>query len=99
VGARDQNVTSAFNTVIGVNCDVMTDPNEIEALKASLRGALAAAETLAGVQDTVTALDSRGDVPPDTLETLARVTLANAVAAQALRGLVETMRQRREATA
>lgn len=75
----------------------MTDPNEIEALKASLRGALSTAETLAAIRARVEAFDSRGDVPADDLEELARVTLAHAIAAQALRGLVETMRTRRGA--
>lgn len=75
----------------------MTDPNEIEALKASLRGALSTAETLAAIRAKVEAFDSRGDVPADDLEELARVTLAHAIAAQALRGLVETMRTRRGA--
>lgn len=75
----------------------MTDPNEIEALKASLRGALSTAERLAEIRPKVEAFDSRGDVPADDLEELARMTLAHAVAAQALRGLVETMRTRRSA--
>jgi hypothetical protein len=75
----------------------MADPNEIEALKASLRGALGTADTLAAIRQKVEAFDSRGDVAADDLEELARLTLANAVAAQALRGLVETMRTRRGA--
>jgi hypothetical protein len=73
----------------------MADTNEIEALKASLRGALSTADALAAIRQKVEAFDSRGDVPADNLEELARLTLANAVAAQALRGLVETMRTRR----
>ena len=77
----------------------MTDTNEIEALKASLRGALSTADTLAAIRPKVEAFDSRGDVPPDDLEVLARKTLAHAIAAQALRGLVETMRTRRSADA
>jgi hypothetical protein len=75
----------------------MTDPNEIEALKASLRGALGTADALAAIRQKVEGFDSRGDVAADDLEELARLTLANAVAAQALRGLVETMRTRRGA--
>lgn len=75
----------------------MTDTNEIEALKASLRGALSTADRLGAIRPMVEAIDSRGDVAADDLEELARVTLANAVAAQALRGLVETMRTRRGA--
>jgi hypothetical protein len=75
----------------------MTDRNEMEALKASFRGALSTAETLAALQDKVAALDPAGDISADDLEELARATLANAIAAQALRGLVDTMRNRRHA--
>ena len=73
----------------------MTDANEIEALKASLRGARAASEALAGVAARVDAIDPQADVPETDLEDLRRLTLANAVAAQALRGLVQTMLKRR----
>lgn len=75
----------------------MTDTNEIEALKASLRGALSTSERLASEQPKVEGLDARGDVPADDLEELSRVALAHALAAQALRGLIETMRTRRGA--
>jgi hypothetical protein len=60
------------------NCDKLTfmvDLTEIEALKASMRGARSAADA--------------------DLDDLQRLTLANAIAAQALRGLVETMLKRR----
>jgi hypothetical protein len=77
----------------------MTDTNEIEALKASLRGALSAAETLAQVKEQVLAIDPRGDVDAAVLEELARVSLAHAIAAQALRGLIDTMRARRGVSA
>jgi hypothetical protein len=77
----------------------MTDPNEIEALKASFRGAIAASGALAQLQEKVAALDPRGDIAGEDLEQLARVTLAHALAAQALRGLIETMRNRRGAGA
>jgi hypothetical protein len=73
----------------------MTDSNEIEALKASIRGARRTADQLADLAGRVEALDSRADVPEPELETLRSVTLANAVAAQAVRGLVETMLKRR----
>jgi hypothetical protein len=75
----------------------MTDTNEIEALKASFRGAINTAAALGALKDSIEALDPRGDVAADGLEELARVTLAHAVAAQALRGLVDTMRARRAA--
>jgi hypothetical protein len=76
----------------------MTDRNEIETLKASLRGALAAAEPLAALSGKVQALDPHGDVAAADLEELARLALAHAIAAQALRGFIETMRTRRGAT-
>lgn len=73
---------------------VMVDPSEIEALKASLRGALSAAAALGALKEKVEALDARSGITPEDLEELGRVSLAQAVAAQALRGLVETMRTR-----
>ncbi len=73
----------------------MADVTEIEALKASMRGALDAAAALADVAARVEATDPHGDVADADLDDLQRLTLANAVAAQALRGLVETMLQRR----
>jgi hypothetical protein len=73
----------------------MTDSNEIEALKASLRGARRTADQLADLATRVEALDSRADIPEPELDALRRVTLAHAVAAQAVRGLVETMLKRR----
>jgi len=73
----------------------MVDLTEIEALKASLRGARSAAEALADVLTRVEATDPRADVADADLDDLQRLTLANAIAAQALRGLVETMLKRR----
>ena len=73
----------------------MADVTEIEALKASLRGARAAADALGGVAGRVDATDPQTDVADADLDDLQRLTLANAVAAQALRGLVETMLKRR----
>jgi hypothetical protein len=73
----------------------MADVTEIEALKASLRGARAAAEALAAVAERVDRTDAHADVADADLDELQRLTLANAVAAQALRGLVETMLKRR----
>ena len=75
----------------------MTDPNEIRALKASLRGAIDTAAALAALQEKVEALDERGDVAPDHLEELGRVTAAHAIASAALRGLVNRMVARRSA--
>jgi len=73
----------------------MADVTEIEALKASMRGARNAADHLADIALRVEALDPHADVPDSDLDELQRLTLANAIAAQALRGLVETMLRRR----
>ena len=73
----------------------MPDLTEIEALKASLRGARRAAEALTEVAARTDAADPRSDIGDNDLEDLQRLSLANAVAAQALRGLVESMLKRR----
>ena len=73
----------------------MADLTEIEALKASLRGARRAAGALADVAAKIEASDARDDVGEGDLDDLQRLSLANAIAAQALRGLVESMLKRR----
>lgn len=73
----------------------MVDLTEIEALKASLRGARGAANALAEVAARIEATDVRADVSDSDLDELQRLSLANAVAAQALRGLVQSMLKRR----
>jgi hypothetical protein len=73
----------------------MTDLNEIRALKASFQGALDTAAALEALKDTVLGLGASADVSVEDLEELGRVTLAHAVASQALRGLIESMRSRR----
>jgi hypothetical protein len=73
----------------------MVDLTEIEALKASLRGARRAADALTDVAMRVDMADSHSDVSESDLDELRRLTLASAVAAQALRGLVESMLKRR----
>ena len=74
----------------------MADLTEIEALRASLRGARNAAAALADVAKCVDAVDPRqADLSDDDLESLQLLTLANAIAAQAVRGLVESMLKRR----
>ena len=72
----------------------MADSNEIEALKAAFRGALATTAALEALTSRVAALGPGHDIGAGDLEELARVTLAHAVSAQALRGLVESMRAR-----
>ena len=73
----------------------MADSNEIEALKASFRGALSTAAALAALEERVLALDPRAEIAGDDLDELGRVTLAHAVSSQALRGFIESMRARR----
>ncbi len=75
----------------------MTDlnENEIEALKAAVRGAIGTASALEALRENVMALDPRADISTEDLEQLERVTLAHAVSSQALRGFVESMRARR----
>ena len=73
----------------------MADSNEIEALKASFRGALSTAAALAALEDRVLALDLPADISAEDLDELGRVTLAHAVSSQALRGLIESIRARR----
>jgi hypothetical protein len=73
----------------------MADLTEIEALKASLRGARRTADAMTDVATRVDMADPRSDVSEGDLDELRRLTLAHAIAAQALRGLVESMLKRR----
>jgi hypothetical protein len=73
----------------------MADVTEMEALKASMRGARSAADALAALATRVEDGDPHLELPDGDLDHLQRLTLANALAAQALRGLVETMLKRR----
>ena len=73
----------------------MADVNEIRALKASLLGTLEAARGLEAMKSRVMDIEPDADIAPGDLEELGRLTLAQAVASQALRGLVEAMRTRR----
>jgi hypothetical protein len=73
----------------------MADPNEIEALKASIRGVRRSAEALAGMSERVERLGPQSDISETDLDDLQRLSSAHAVAAQALRGLVQTMLRRR----
>ena len=75
----------------------MSDPNEIRALKASLGGAIDTAAALAALQPAVEALDERGEINAEALDELARVSVAHAIASNALRGLINTMLTRRSA--
>jgi hypothetical protein len=73
----------------------MTDPNEISALKASFRGALATADALLALRDRIEAFDVHADIPAPELGELSRLSTAHALASAALRGLVVTMLARR----
>ena len=73
----------------------MTDLTEIEALKASMRGARAAADALTAAGAKVEQLDPRAEVADADLDEWQRLALANAIAAQALLGFVESMLKRR----
>ena len=73
----------------------MTDANEIAALKASFRGALSSAEKLAALTPRIEALDPHSDIAATDLEELSRLSAAHAIAATALRGLVNTIQTRR----
>ena len=75
----------------------MSDVNEIRALKASLRGAIDTAQSLAATQQKVEALDDNAEPDAELLDELARLTAAHAIASAAVRGLVESMVKRRSA--
>lgn len=75
---------------------MMSDANEIRALQASFLGALQTAAALEAIKTRITAMTAGTDIPAGDLEELGRLTLAHAVSAQALRGLVESMRARRQ---
>jgi len=73
----------------------MVDVTEIAALKASLRGARSAAAALGEVAARIDSGGAGAEVSEADLDELQRLTLANAVAAQSLRGFVEAMLKRR----
>ena len=75
----------------------MSDPNEIRALKAAFLGAVDTAGALETLRERVQGLDDGSDISAEMLEELGRITSAHAIASAALRGLVNTMRTRREA--
>jgi hypothetical protein len=73
----------------------MTDPSEITALKAAVRGAVHTASLVSGLADRVEALDAHGELDGSLVDELSGVTTAHAVASAALRGIVETIVARR----
>jgi len=73
----------------------MGDVTEFQALQASMRGVRASADRLADLAARIETADPHQDLAGTDLDELRRLTSAHAVAAQALRGLVETMLKRR----
>ncbi|HXW05260.1 MAG TPA: hypothetical protein VD833_08515 [Vicinamibacterales bacterium] len=74
----------------------MTEENELAALQASLRGALATAEALAALAPGIEAMKSSSELGSDDLASLARVSAAHAIASAALRGLVNRLVERKQ---
>jgi hypothetical protein len=73
----------------------MADANEIRALQASFLGAVDTAAALEAIKSKVMTFDPNAEIADEDLVELGRITLAHAVSSQALRGLVESMRTRR----
>jgi hypothetical protein len=73
----------------------MTDRNELQALQAAFRGALATSASLDALSGRLNAIEPDRELSDGEFEELARTTLAHAVSSQALRALVEGMRCRR----
>lgn len=73
----------------------MSDSNEIDALKASMRGVMASLQDLRPLAERVEAFDPQMDIGDADFDDLLRLSGSHAVAAQALRGFVETMLKRR----
>ncbi len=73
----------------------MGDPNEVAALQAAFRAALSTAENLAGIKQRVETLSASEEIAADLLEELSRLSVAHAIASNALRGVIVTMIARR----
>ena len=76
----------------------MSDVGRVEALKASFRGVVRAAESLDAVRERVEALSDKEGPDAALLSELARIGTGIAVAAAALRSLSESPSQEREET-
>lgn len=72
----------------------MGESGETAALKAAVRGALDAGESLQALRDRVESIEAGVDA--GLLDDLARVSAAHAIASAALRGFVNRMLERRE---
>lgn len=72
----------------------MTDENAIHALKNAWNGAVATADRLRELAPAVASFDESTPVASDSLGTLHTVAAAHALAAQALRGLIEALQSK-----
>jgi len=69
----------------------MSDGNAIRALKNAWNGAVATAERLNQLAPAVASIDEEAPVTPESLDELERAAMAHAIAAQALRGVLEAL--------
>lgn len=74
----------------------MSEENALLALKNAWNGAVKASEEIKALEPAVAGLDAGTPLADLDLDTYERVTLAQANAAAALRGLVEQLRRLRE---
>ena len=72
----------------------MSDANALMAFKNAWTGAIESADALRGHADAVSAISDDATIASVDLETFHRLALANANAAQALRGLIEQLRRK-----
>ena len=97
-------VSADRNSVSAIQCWRMSEVGRVEALKASFRGVVRAAESLDAVRERVEALSDKEGPDAALLSELARIGTGIAVAAAALRSLSESpsrsaRRRRREVRA
>jgi len=70
------------------------DSNDLMALQNAVQGVLAASERVREVASSVTALDLSASIKDVDLAELHRVAMAQAIAAEALRGYVEELQRK-----
>ena len=93
--SQSRQMYSKMGTILIVICSAMTqDRDALLALKNAWNGALAAADRLREVGPSVLDLPPAASLGDVDLETCANAALANANAAQALRGLLEQLRRK-----
>jgi len=86
------------NSVSAIQCWRMSEVGRVEALKASFRGVVRAAESLDAVRERVEALSDEERPDAALLSELARIGTGIAVAAAALRSLSESSAEREESS-